>query len=230
MLSASSSPFPDLGYPLGGVSGGGWNLEGSTSDANVGVVVQAATGGVVAPFEGSQFARFNRTSGGDAIVYGDFSTLPAAGNVLRVEAMIYVPSTYETNAYGAQIAIKQGGPSGWSQAPNPKTSAPGNLNQIVHYDIDVGGYVDVGVPFQFDVWEKWTMEFEVGGTVIDLFSIGSNSVTNVTGAAVAGDSSIGVWFGMQSDSEFFVDAVPEPSALVLLGCGLISLAFWRKRR
>ena len=97
-----------------------------------------------------------------------------------------------------------------------------------------GGWVDTGITYAENQWQKWQIDWTVGSSTFAL------KVDNATAASVPLDTSgsysalSNFWFGTGEGSTMYVGAIPipEPCSLALLSSGLLGLLAyaWRKRK
>ena len=92
------------------------------------------------------------------------------------------------------------------------------------------GWADTGLDFVVGSWMDWNIDFHYNGAgqADDTFDLTVNGVTAASLPAYDGDvSGIRAFMTQAQNGGLFLDAVPEPGTLVLLGLGG---AFLRRRR
>jgi hypothetical protein len=158
---------------------------------------------------------------------------------LHSESMIYVTGSGKGGIHGHRT-------SGTSPEPRLNISrnrdsdsdgeANGYSNDTGYADFDVLDPNGPGVPIVTDQWQKWEIDVNLN-TADD----GSDDTWTVT---IDGNQSgsIATWrnhpdvgrisFGMTGDfrDTWYLDAVPEPSSILIFGCGLFALIMYGCRR
>ena len=175
------------------------------------------------PSEGTKYLQVARPTGGSASAQANFAT-QSVGSVVHMETMLNIGET--STAAGSAAGQILGG--AWPI--NIVAGLNGCGHSVLAYS--VSGWIDTGLSYEVDTWQKWQIDWTVGDSTFAL------AVDEATAPSVAVDTSGGYvtlssfWFGSGEGSTIYIDAVPEPSAFVSLTLGLFGLLAyaWRKRK
>ncbi len=165
-------------------------------------------------FQGDNCMWFNRTGGFNAAFARPTSLQNTNGDAIHYEWMAYLRD------------FDSGRPGVFSLYHNIN----GSGDRIVGLVAESDGSIDGGgsLAYTSDTWQRWAVDYVVGANTYDLTIDGIRQ----TGLAVKDSAGAAgtVRFGSSAGVEYFVDAVPEPSALVLIVMGLFGLAVCRRRK
>lgn len=127
-----------------------------------------------------------------------------------------------TDAVGGTVAFRTN--------PQGENRAGISFNRAVSGNADGNG-VDTGITLVPETWQKWVVDynFNGAGAADDTWQLSIDGVASplISGGTVGPDN-IGEILIAASFRDFFIDAVPEPASLALVGLG--GLALLRRRR
>ena len=178
------------------------------------------------PSQGNQYLRHFRSAefAGDDV----FATLTAqsqAGQLISMKTMAQVSNDAD---YQRMKLRYMSGATGGTVSVYLFTDGAGNVQTYApSYVIQ-----DTGLDYIPGQWQEWEMNYVSGAST---YSLSIDGVT-ATGLPVVNTANVGSFLvsngGEASAGSNYFDAVPEPSSLLLLGCGLIGLLAyaWRKRK
>jgi hypothetical protein len=207
------------------------NFESGTFSPSVGlwsvgssVTVQSSTppGAREGSFYAQLFRDSNTPSQGnlDAIL-GTAQTNP--GDHLRLDMMVYVPSSSDVNVRG-QFILSDGDFNSARAWMRP--DGAGNV-------IAVGpafALIDTGLNYNTDVWQQWSFDYVIGAPTFDV-SIDGLQATGLPSFTIGGVSRANLFNGSSTPGAFFIDAVPEPSTTLLVTAGVLFFGarHWRRK-
>jgi hypothetical protein len=154
------------------------------------------------------------------------------GDVIEFSQMVYLPSATDVlDRYTAVLAS-----TGYADNPRVWIGTDG-AGGVYRYDAGWAHVIDTGVRYATDTWQRWDLTYAVGASTFSL-KVGDGPTVSGLGAMSSGDVGLVMLINNAYKNpvggSFYVDAVPtpEPSALVLLSCGLFGLLAyaWRKRK
>ena len=237
--------------------GGSWVNDMPTGLEDSNAKVYANIDGVgPAAHGGNNKLEIKRNGEFDALMgFGNFSTagpfpqvIAGPGEVVRVEFYLW-----QANSAGsfAQLGFMSSPESGVFA---PQLSTIFDIDNAVYaeptpfgvtYYTEDAGRLGTGLAVTPEEWEKWTVEYEVGSTVLNLTidgptqgsrSFALNNPARDTGLGGALPNVVG-WHFTAGDAntlyyvdDFTASIVPEPSALVLSALGVIGLVSLTLRR
>ena len=199
-------------------------------------VVDGSGAGDPAPFEGSQYVKLQ---GDDAAADGPYLTMEAdlgslTTGTIHAEWMVYIPSN--SNPGGSAGGLRT------SPSREPRVSQFWNLDSIGQVQ---GQWNDLGsadysrrdppnttdIPYTADTWQKWEIDFDLGTAddgsddryVVTVDGISSGTLTTWREHSDVGSINFGLRYGNGDGDIFYVDAVPEPSTILILSSGILAL-------
>jgi hypothetical protein len=231
----STVPAPDtsdLYRPV--ASTGTWRIDADHTS-------QVTNLGTPGAAQGSQYLRSYRVWGGTSNP-GEFNENQAdaqltsvqsnPGDIIQLSQMMYLPSA---NDYADRATLVFSG-SAYTTDPRAWIGTDG-AGGVYCYDAGWAHLIDTGVKYATDTWQRWDMTYAVGASTFSLKVGDGPTVSGLSAMTPGGVGLVSVINNAYKDSvggSFYVDAVPtpEPSALVLLSCGLFGLLAyaWRKRK
>lgn len=171
------------------------------------------TGSPPGAFEGTQYAHTARDAGGAGGPEGHFSANQFFdGDQLHMEFALYLNP-------GADGGFFLHGASAYYRAIGRLTGG-----QFAYLDPS-NSYIYSGMPYQTGKWQKWTIDYVVGAPT---WKVGVDGASVTVPVYSGGGDVDGLYFNHFGDDHFWIDAVPEPGSLVLLGFG--GMAFILRRR
>ncbi len=181
-----------------------------TVTENLPNVIQVTDYGTTGAYEGDNYLRIRRTTGGSG---GDYSTAKLVGTrqtsgTAHLKIMTYVDVT---NASTASVKLYDG-----------STVILGlyfNDGKIKYYD--GWGYKDTGLSYIVDAWKELDVDWVIGGHDFDVTYDG-NSGTGVVWHQTSGIDSV-LFAASDYGHDVFYDAVPEPATIGLLAVGMLGL-------
>lgn len=166
--------------------------------------------------QGQKYLRLNRFGVYPLGAIAQLASVPSAGQHIRYEQMVNIAGDSgvagQIVAYGSDGSVR--------------------INLLTNFGYPLTNYTsgptDTGLSYSPGVWQKWQIDYVFGESSFAL-KIG-NSDTKTLLTASSGDISR-IYFTQEMGTGFYIDEVPEPSALMMLTAGLIGLLAyaWRKR-
>ena len=181
-----------------------------TVTENLPNVIQVTDYGTTGAYEGDNYLRIRRTTGGSG---GDYSTAKLVGTrqtsgTAHLKIMTYVDVT---NASTASVKLYDG-----------STVILGlyfNDGKIKYYD--GWGYKDTGLSYIVDAWKELDVDWVIGGHDFNVTYDG-NPGTGVVWHQTSGIDSV-LFAASDYGHDVFYDAVPEPATIGLLAVGMLGL-------
>lgn len=213
--------------PDNGAAPGTWGQQVYGDNTWVKVVNDAAPG----PAQGSQYTSIRRGKeppGSEAFLHGQFDAQTTG--ILKASFMMYIPSAEQG---WLPVALNLSGGTEGDAWPNRVVwlAAWAEGNNVREHR-DATGWSDTGVKWAYDKWQKWEIELDMGMSDADFTDAFTIAVDGVKSAPipVAQERSV-AYLNMRGGTgdgcNFYVDALPEPASLLLLGIG--SIAMLRRR-
>jgi len=209
---------------------GSWTISegGSPPASNTQIQVTSFDGTSSAPldypgaFQGDNYLWVNRTTGFSRAV-GSFATQDTDGDVISIEFQIY--------ARGFDGAVDPVvGPDVFALYSSADASGASVLRLGIASDNDIieqGTATDTLVDWTDNTWETWRIDLVIGESEYDL-TVDGNTMTVATAGAISAISS--TRSSSNAATEYFIDAIPEPSSLLLAGMCLLGIAASARRR
>jgi hypothetical protein len=183
-------------------------------------VINAASPG---PAEGSFYAELDACSFACGRLDASGYSLPSAGDLIRMSAMLYIPSATDT-LFRADFEL------GHEGSPTAKVFSNGSGG------VEAGSGGSAVLNYLANKWQEWDIDFVVGGSTFTLCIDGScTAALTATGSAV---DTARVINASSLTGPLFVDGVaavgqtPLPAALPLFasGLGAVGFAAWHRKR
>jgi hypothetical protein len=227
----SSSPAIDSSGTYHAVAETGtWQIPGTSSSFQL-QVTNSTTSPDPGPFQGNNYFRGYRDSTHtneseiDALMTAPATT---TGDVIEMSTMLYL----QPGAPNARVQIIMSG--SFTGGVNTSTSADAWIRPNGAGDVAWVGpgtvVTNTSVPYTTGVWQLWKLDYTVGSSVYS-FSVDGVSSGNLTSpSGFNGPAGVGFLNGSNTAGAYYLDAVPEPSALVLLTLGGLGLMLSARQR
>lgn len=215
---------------------GSYGTTAGTSPTNYSVL----TGGSPGPYDGGNYLKINRVAGGaenTARLDAAFSTAPATGETIKAAfAFFYQSNGANTSSVAIRVLTAAGAGTAASNANTRFTiiAEPdyGTANWYVINGIS-GAVTNTTLAATPGQWQTIGIEYTVGSTDLTLTANGVSQT--LTGAANNTQGVNRIRFNTgASNTTYYVDAVPEPTGLLLAGIstalGLGSIVCRRRRK
>ena len=163
-----------------------------------------------------------RGTGSAPELYGGFSSVQTAGKI-HAEFMALVTSSSMSSFGITDTSPYSTGVSAWL------------LTSTTNADVNffaAGNYDDTGVDYISGVWQKWEIDLDLDSDTYTVTVDGSKSGT-ITVEHADRDAAYFIARVSAKGGQHYIDAVPEPATITLLGlCGLClaGYCYLRKRR
>ena len=185
---------------------------------------EVMTGGSPGAFEGDNYLSTLRTnsSGNPQAVFANQTVL---GDNIHVEYMLYMPVA----GHDASV-ILNGGTQYWRGLSRMATWD--NAGNFAHYD--GSGYNWTMDAYPLDQWFKAEIDYTIGSSTyqvtLDGTAMPPSTALDGIGTPGGGDfAATSVGHNGSDPDHFYLDAVPEPTSLLLLACGGLGLIAQRRR-
>jgi hypothetical protein len=223
--AVSHAVYPDASGdfdPTGG-SPGSWTIGEGTSPENV-QMTDYVDPAAIGEHYGADYLRIVRPVGGSGSAQVNFAA-QSTGSQLHLETMLRMgaPNTSPGSSAGQIVGETTGA---W-----PINVVAGLYNggdKVWYYH---GGWVDTGLTYAENTWQKWQIDWTVGSAT---FAIKIDGATAASLTADTGSVVSDFWFGPGESCTMYVGAmpIPEPCVVTLASSGLLGLLAyaWRKRR
>lgn len=174
-------------------------------------------------FQGSNYLRLVRDGVGEPTVFQTFQANQATpSDHIRFSEMVYI--TPSDAGKDNPVSIAGLGTGDVIRFDVITNNSPAGASSVGNY---TGAWPPAAIPIAYTAgqWQKWQIDYLIGATTYDL-TIGQSTVSGIPAMSAGDFGTIRIF----SDSQVFLDEVPEPSGVVLLlsaTAGLLACA-WRK--
>jgi len=197
------------------------NFEGDTVGTapsnwfDAGSGIEAVVRDTVAAREGDQYASFETNNAKMSTVFGDKL------GVLTVEFSMNIPSSGSTSDR-TRLNIEEG------------LTGNGFVFQLrwdyttSELEANLSGN-NIGLQFQRDVWQDYKVVVDLDALLASGVQVTLDGVTQTTDKFNTGPTDQVTFWRVNGGSDFYVDAIPEPAGLALIGIGAALIALVRRR-
>jgi hypothetical protein len=214
-LSTNTMIFQDDGFesispgsvvPNGPTTVGSWSHPSQTTATGAGVSNAASPG----PFDGLNYLKMNRTGASNTSrLEAIFSSIPSVGDTIRVEF------AFQYEASSAAIALMSGATQRTAIIAEPDFSAPNFYLQ----DDDASLKTPTSFPVTTGQWQTIAFDYTIGDTLSDMtLTVNGNSQV-LAGSGTGGTIDRLRFNGAAGSAIFYIDAIPEPASVILIGIG-----------